>query len=71
MKLPVFFHIPKNAGTYVYNASYWTISNNLLNSEKPWSLEVFKNNQIAYRIICEPKNLDVQSKYTKVDAGYW
>lgn len=70
-KLPVFFHIPKNAGTYVYNVSYWTISKNLLNSKKPWSLEVFKDNNIAYRIICSPKASEAESKYTKVDAGYW
>lgn len=70
-KLPVFFHIPKNAGTYVYNASYWTVCNNLSSPEKPWSLEVFKNGKIAYRLICSPKKPEAESKYTKVDAGYW
>ena len=69
-KLPVFFHIPKNAGTYTYNISFWSLCNNLLNSERPWSLEVIKNNQLSYRLICKLKDQSQDKKYLRMDDGY-
>jgi hypothetical protein len=71
MKLPVFFHVPKNAGTYTYNVSFWSLCINLLDSEKPWSLEVFKNNKLSYRLICKLKDESQDEKYFRMDAGYW
>lgn len=71
LKVPTFFHIPKNAGTYVYNVSFWSLCVNLLNSEKPWALEVFKNSKLSYRLICRLKNQSQDQKYLRMDAGYW
>lgn len=70
IKLPVFLHVPKNAGTYTYNVSFWSLCNNLLNSERPWSLEVIKNNELSYRLICKLKDQSQDKKYIRIDEGY-
>lgn len=60
--LPVFFHIPKNAGTYIFNRLFATCatigrfdSGKLkINSIK--TCNILKNNQVTYRIIVQDLN---------------
>lgn len=68
-KLPVFFHIPKNAGTYTYNIAFRSVFLNLLDKGRACNLEVFKNEKLSYRLICEIKNEN--QKYFKMNYASW
>lgn len=71
MKLPVFFHIPKNAGTYTYNVSFWSLYINLFKPERLWNLEVFKKNKLSYRLVCKPKDKIQDENYLKMNDANW
>lgn len=51
---PVFFHIPKNAGTYIFNRLfvYSLVFNQFCDKKYNRRIDVFKGSDIAYRIIC-------------------
>lgn len=70
-KLPVFFHIPKNAGTYVYNYAFWSLFINTLKSVNPCNLEVIKDGAIAYRLICNSDEPLDGNIYKRMNQGYW
>ena len=70
-KLPVFFHIPKNAGTYVYNYAFWSVFINTLKSKNPCNLEVIRGGVIAYRLICNSEEPLDSSIYKRMNRGYW
>jgi len=63
-KLPVFFHIPKNAGTYTYNISFRFIESNIFQGKKLYNLQVKKGDYILYRLACSIENPD-SDIYTK------
>jgi hypothetical protein len=67
-KIPVFFHIPKNAGTYVYNKAFHVIR--LLNTKDltTYNLAVKREGKTVYRIVCSAKK-ELNDKYK--DAGCW
>ena len=69
-KLPVFFHIPKNAGTYVYNVSFRLISSKLDVGGKLYNLQVQKGDRIVYRLICSAKN-GLSDKYKPMNNAGW
>jgi len=69
-KLPVFFHIPKNAGTYVYNVSFRLISSKLDVRGKLYNLQVQKGDRTVYRLICSAKN-ELSDKYKRMDKAAW
>ena len=69
-KLPVFFHIPKNAGTYIYNASFRLIGSKLDVGGKLYNLQVQKGNRIVYRLICSAKNR-LSDKYKPMNNSGW
>ena len=50
-KLPVFFHIPKNAGTYIYNCVFRDIFDNYNTNPHKCNLEVIHDGAIIFRII--------------------
>ena len=51
-KLPVFFHIPKNAGTYIFNYVFWCIFVPTVEAQYRCNLEVLNSDgSIAYRVI--------------------
>ena len=70
-ELPVFFHIPKNAGTYVYNYAFWSVFINTLKSKNPCNLEVIRDGVIAYRLICNSEEPLDSSIYKRMNKGYW
>lgn len=70
-ELPVFFHIPKNAGTYVYNYAFWSVFINTLKSKNPCNLEVIRDGGIAYRLICNSEEPLDSSIYKRMNKGYW
>ena len=51
MKLPVFFHIPKNAGTYINNRCF-TVMRHQANGRPPYHIDVLKSGVICYRLLC-------------------
>ncbi len=65
MKLPVFFHIPKNAGTYITSTSYYA-AHELSNGNK-YYVDVVKGNITFYRLICFDQG-DLNNKYKKVNS---
>ncbi len=69
-KLPVFFHIPKNAGTYVYNVSFRLIGSKLDVGGKLYNLQVQKGDRIVYRLICSAKN-GLSDKYKLMNNAGW
>ena len=70
MMLPVFFHIPKNAGTYVYNVSFRLISSKLDVGGRLYNLQVQKGDRIVYRLICSAKN-GLSDKYKLMNNAGW
>lgn len=70
-KLPVFFHIPKNAGTYVYNYTFWVVFINTLKKKNPCNLEVIRDGVIAYRLICSSDASLDSNTYKRMNQGYW
>lgn len=67
-KLPVFFHIPKNAGTYVYNRSFNLIKELINTDQKTYNLEVRREGATVYLVVCSAKT-ELNKKY-KVMNGY-
>jgi len=65
-KIPVFFHIPKNAGTYVYNVSFRLVASRLNVAGRIYNLQVKKGGLTAYRLICSAKNV-LSEKYKKIN----
>ena len=63
-KLPVFFHIPKNAGTYITSTSYYA-AHELSNGNK-YYVDVVKGNITFYRLICFDQG-DLNNKYKKIN----
>lgn len=60
MKLPVFFHIPKNAGTYIGNICFRLIQQ--ISGGNICHIDVYDKNVIKYRFICQhnqPLNTEV------------
>lgn len=71
MKLPVFFHIPKNAGTYIFNYVFWHIFMVQPAGKYRCNLEVLNaDGSIAYRVIGS-SSVPYNSNYTKMNDGYW
>ena len=68
-KLPVFFHIHKNAGTYIYHSSWRTFFINPLASSRPWNLEILKENKVSYRMICDLKDETQDEKYIRLNRS--
>lgn len=64
-KLPVFFHIPKNAGTYITTTSYCA-AHELSNGNK-YYVDVVKGNTFFYRLICFDQG-DLNNKYKKINS---
>ena len=50
-KLPVFFHIPKNAGTYINNRCF-SIMRQQSDGRSPYHIDVLKSGVICYRVLC-------------------
>lgn len=65
MKLPVFFHIPKNAGTYTYNLAFRLVRLRLLSNDTILNIIVKKGEYILYRMACSAKNIPLGDKYKR------
>jgi hypothetical protein len=65
-KLPVFFHIPKNAGTYTYNLAFQLVRFRLLSDDTILNIIVKKGDHILYRVVCSAKNRPLSGKYKKI-----
>ena len=70
IRVPVFFHIPKNAGTYVYNVSFQFLRSNSFDPLGIWNLEITKNDRLSYRLICKPKDKSRDEKYRKINNAH-
>jgi len=65
MKLPVFFHIPKNAGTYVFKSSFSALEN-CYEQNGCYRINVLKDEVVHYRLLCTTSR-DLDSEiYTKI-----
>ena len=67
--LPVFFHIPKNAGTYVYNRSFNLIKELINTDQKTYNLQVRREGATVYRIVCSAKT-ELNKKYKVMNEGH-
>jgi len=70
MKLPIFFHVPKNAGTYIFNRIFAVCSilglseYRILKRYTIKTCEILKNGKIAYRIIVR----DINNQCVNLDS---
>jgi hypothetical protein len=67
-KLPVFFHIPKNAGSYVLNKCSFFMRR-VYNNTRHYRIDVLKEGVITYRLLCtsdEKLNEEVFKKINHV-----
>lgn len=69
-KLPVFFHIPKNAGTYVYNRSFNIVKQFINTAQETLNLEVKNKGEPVYRIVCSCKK-PLNDKYKRMNGANW
>jgi len=51
-KLPVFLHIPKNAGTYINNRAFTIMQETAAEGQNCYHIDVLKEGRIAYRLLC-------------------
>jgi hypothetical protein len=69
-KLPVFFHIPKNAGTYIYNRSFNIVKQLVNTKQKTYNLEVKKEGLTSYLIVCS-SDKGLSDKYKVMNGASW
>ena len=69
-KLPVFFHVPKCAGTYTYNIIFRTIKKYISNKRELLNVVVKSGEFTKYRIACTSKR-PLTAKYKQLAPAKW
>lgn len=65
MKLPVFFHIPKNAGTYINNRCF-SFMQQYAAGQNLYHIDLLKDGNIFYRLLCYSKD-NLGDEYKRIN----